>query len=230
MNGFLGKVHARFLVLDEFFRAREVRERAIISGAVVALTLFSIDSTLIQPVSAKLTRNQMLTEQTTIEITQLEGQRRSLKNVELSDDERALLQRKQLLERQLAEIDSQIKSEISELVPPKAIISLLEEMLTPDSGLQLISLTSREPHRVGTAALHDSDATVLDSTKSLFRHGLRIEIEGDFAATLDYLERVEASKWHLLWDRFEYRVKEFPTANIIIDLHTVSEQEEWLGV
>lgn len=230
MSGFLASAHARFLTLDELFRSRLIRERAIISGAIVALVIFLVDSTLIQPVSARLDRSRSLIEQAAVEITQLESQRSSLQRVELSDDDLKLLQHKQLLERQLAKIDADIQSEISELVPPKAIVSLLEEMLTPDSGLQLVSLTSQEPYRVGSAILHESESDILDSTNSLFRHGLRIEIEGDFAATLAYLKRVESSRWHLLWDRFEYRVKDFPSANITIDLHTVSEQEEWLGV
>jgi len=230
MKRFLDQARERFAALDEAFRGRTVRERGILAAAAVALIFFGMDSALIQPTSAKLTRIDLQTESATSDINRLGLALAALRRVELTEEERELLKRKQIAEQQLAEINAEIEREISELVPPEAIVSLLGEMLTPDSGLRLVRLESQEPHRVGSGSLHESDTGLLDATASLYRHGLRMEIEGEFADTIEYLKRVESSRWHILWDRFEYRVKQFPEATIIIDLHTVSEQEEWIGV
>jgi len=230
MRRFLDLGRERFAELDEAFRARSLRERGILGAATIVLIFFVIDSTLIQPTGVRMERVELQTEAVTSEISDLGNELAAFQRVDLTDEERQVLRRKRIAEQQLAEINAEIEREISELVPPEAIVSLLGEMLTPESGLRLVRLESQEPHRVGSGSLHESDTGLLDATASLYRHGLRMEIEGEFADTVEYLKRVESSQWHLLWDRFEYRVKQFPEATIIIDLHTVSEQEEWIGV
>ena len=230
MNPWLSSIHARLIALDERFRARTLRERVILGGGLAALLFLAIDTTLIQPVAAELERVEQLTIATREEITRLESDLDKLERVELTPEEIAILARKRRIEVELAEVNEQIAEEIADLVPPEAVVSVLEDMLDPISGLSLVRVMSDEPHRVGSGALHEADTGVLDATRSLYRHGLRVEIEGDFASTLEYLERVERSEWHLLWDRFEYRVQEYPGARITIELHTVSEQEEWIGV
>jgi len=220
----------RFAKLDDLYNGRSLRERAILGGGIAALVFLAMDSTLIRPVSAKLERSRVAIERTTEEIARLESEHGALKRVELTDQEVELVARKELLQRQIAEIDAQIAAEISDLVPPEAVVSVLENVLADQSGLSLVRAESQQPHRVGSGALHDSDSSILDATDGLYRHGLRIQIEGDYRATLEYLERVEASPWNLLWDRLEYRVQQYPTATITLDLHTLSEVEEWIGV
>lgn len=229
-TGRLQAITERFAQVDALFNARTLRERAILGGGVAALVFFLMDATLIQPVSIALERSRAAIDRTTGDIARLESERAALERVELSDEQVELLGRKQHIMQQIAEIDARIAAKISDLVPPEAIVSVLENMLAEQAGLSLVAAKSREPNRIGSGALSDSDASVLDAAEGLYRHGLRVQIEGHYAATLEYLERVEASPWNLLWDRLEYRVKQYPTATITLDLYTISEAEEWIGV
>ncbi|MEM9173642.1 MAG: hypothetical protein AAGC67_00265 [Myxococcota bacterium] len=230
MTRLLNRLHQRFLELDTLFRARALRERLILGGGLAALLFFAFDTTLIQPIATERERIRHLTAVTEEEIGRLERDREALERVELSPEELDLLRRRRQAEEELALVNREIASEIEELVPPEAIVSVLEEMLAPFGDLRLVRITSEPPHRVGSGALHESESGLLDATGSLYRHGLRVEIEGSFAATVEYIEAVERSPWHLLWDRLEYRVAEYPSARVTIELHTVSEQEEWIGV
>ncbi|GEM_PF-486518 len=230
MNRALAVVQQKFLALDEKFRARTLRERAVISGGFVALLFLVVDASLIQPIALERERVEQLTVSTEEEVARLDNELERLERVELTPEELDLLRRRKAAEEGLAHVNREIAAEIAELVPPEAIVSVLEEMLQPFSDLELVRVTSDDPHRVGSGALHEADAAVLDATNSLYLHGLRLEIEGDFASTLEYLESIEDSPWHLLWDRFEYRVGDYPNARITIELHTISEQEEWIGV
>lgn len=230
MSRMLSKLHARFVELDEQFRERPLRERMILGCGFAMVAFFAVDLTLIHPATTRLDRvgEQRLAAEA--DITRLEGQLAALHTVELTPEEQALLARKRRAEEALADVNRRIEAEISGLVPPEAMLSVLEEMLAADRGLTLVRVTSEPPHRVGAEPREDPDAQVLDTTNPLYRHGLRIDIEGDFASTLEYLERVEDSPWHLFWDRLDYRVERYPTARITIELHTVSEQQEWIGV
>ena len=113
-------------------------------------------------------------------------------------------------------------------------------MLEETPGLRLVRLESEPPHQIGGDAAGTSEgaanetaaeaAPAIAGVEKLYRHGVRVEIEGDFKSTLDYLERVEESEWHLMWDALDYRVDTYPTATITIDFHTISQSEEWIGV
>ena len=226
MNSALTLMKARFSEIDELFRAREYRERLMIGCMATAAVFFSIDSTVLQPISAERERIELGSERTNKEVLRIEQEVRSLKNIELTADERRAQDELEQLERQLTEIEAQMGSEIAELIPPQAIISVLEEVLAADEQLKLVKLESQKPTRIGQS----QDGAAPGPGSGLYRHGLVIEIEGNFSSTLDYLRRLESSRWNLLWDRFEYQVQKFPTATVTIELHTLSEQEEWIGV
>jgi len=226
MNAALASMKIRFAELDELFRAREYRERVMLGCMVAAAVFFSIDTTVLQPIGAERTRVSVGMERTDEELLRLEQEAKSLRNVELTPEERSARSEIEQLYRQLAEIDSQMGSEIADLVPPQAIVSVLEELLAQDSQLKLVKLESQTPVRIGLS----QDPNMTNANPGLYRHGLLIEIEGNFNSTLSYLQRLEGSHWNLLWDRFEYRVQKFPTATVTIELHTLSEHEEWVGV
>jgi MSHA biogenesis protein MshJ len=121
---------------------------------------------------------------------------------------------------------------------------MLEEILEQVPGLEMMRVESQPPRRLGqlpsddagtiasvttTAPLADA-AAIAQAGLRLFRHGLEIEVAGSYPAMLEYVERLEASRWNLLWDRLELEVVKFPKARIRIDLHTISGEEEWIGV
>lgn len=230
MNGFLARAAERFAIWDERFQERSLRERAVLSIALVGVLFLLVDALFLRPAAAELERIDRLTVAARDEVGVLEGELATFGQVEFTPEQRLFLERRKRVEAELDAINQDIAGEIAELVPPESIVSVLERMLESDPRLKLVEVRSEAPHHVGSDSLHATDSSVLDATKRLYRHGLRIEIEGDFASTLDYLERVETSPWHLLWDRFEYRVEDYPNARVTIDLHTVSEQEEWIGV
>lgn len=230
MKDVLQPIRTHYAALDDRFRDRPLRERAMLGGGAIALLFLLFDALLLRPASDELERIQRLTVEVETELSQLQAEHGAFARIELTPMERQFLERKHRIQEELEGVNRAIAGEVAELVPPEAVISVLEQMLEREPGLSLVRVQSEAPHRVGSATPTESDSEVLETTQGLYRHGLRIEIEGDFASTLHYLERVETSPWHLLWDRLEYRVETYPRARITLDLHTVSEQEEWIGV
>jgi MSHA biogenesis protein MshJ len=47
---------------------------------------------------------------------------------------------------------------------------------------------------------------------------------------LRYLEDVERLPWHIYWSRLELETEEYPVNDIVIELATLSLDEEWIGV
>ena len=226
MNSLLHRWKTKFTEWDEIFREKVLRERIMLCGMAVALVFFLIDTTINQPVNRERDRIDLGMTRGLEEVERLQQEETMLSNIELTEAERRVIDELKHLNQQLREIETQMGAKIADLIPPREIVSVLEELLAEDQSLKLISLRSRPPARIGS----DQDLNGADPKLGLYRHGLRIEIEGGFHATLNYLKRLENSEWNLLWDRFEFRVDQYPKATITIDLHTLSDREEWIGV
>ncbi len=219
-------IKLRLEAWDELFRARPYRERVMLAGMAAAVVFFTIDTFAIQPINGDRARISLGTERVRDNLEIKRAEANALMHAEASPDEKRTAAEIEQLGRQLKEIKAQMGTEMAALIPPRAIVAVLEDLLAEDPNLQLISVRSQAPKRIGSG-----DAIAgRDSNLGLYRHGLRLEIEGDFPATLHYLRRIEASRWNLLWDRLDYRVQQYPTATVTIDIHTLSEQEEWIGV
>lgn len=215
-------LRAAFDAADQRFRARAPRERLLVAGMAIAACGFALDSLALRPIEARRgAAERSLTSQRE-RIGDLQSRIDAVRNPEIDASERARRDEIRQLSAQIAEIDARISSAVSRLVPPESAVEILEELLAHDERLALVALTTHEPRRLGPEQTR--------GTSTLYQHGLVLEIQGDFAGTLDYLRRIEQSDWQLLWDRFEYRVESHPAAHVTIELHTLSEREEWVGV
>ncbi len=212
----------RFDELDGRFRALAPRERMLVAGMLLALVGFLFDQVALRPIETTREQVAVALRSQTERVAALEGALEPKRNPEIDGAERARRDEIRQLVRQVDTIDEGIRNAVARLVPPEAAVEILEELLASDGRLALLNLTSEAPRRLGPEETNGAS--------TLYQHGLRLEIRGDFAATLDYLRRLEASPWQLLWDRLEYRVEQHPEAHVTIEIHTLSEREEWVGV
>ena len=216
------RLRALFESADARFRALAPRERLFVSALLLALVAFAFDGFVLQPLERERSRSGASIASGEERLRGLAQELEAVRHPVLDEAERARRDEIGQLEAQIARIDEGIRSAVSRLVPPESAVEILEELLAGDDRLALVTLTSEAPRRLGPEETRGAS--------TLYHHGLRLEIQGDFAATLDYLRRLEASRWQLLWDRFEYRVEKHPEARVTIEIHTLSEREEWVGV
>jgi MSHA biogenesis protein MshJ len=84
------------------------------------------------------------------------------------------------------------------------------------------------------------DATTADGARSdraeqsdapkLYRHSFVLNLRGSYLDCLRYLEDVERLPWHIYWSRLDVETDEYPVNDIVIELATLSLDEEWIGV
>ncbi|MEZ4333277.1 MAG: hypothetical protein R3F35_16060 [Myxococcota bacterium] len=216
------RLRALYEQADDRFRARSTRERLLLAAGLLAVTAFLIDASFLRPIERERQRVATATRARHEEIRHAESRLDAIRHPVLDAAERARLDERRQLEQQISEIDGRIRSAVTELVPPESAVAVLEALLGRSDGLELVRLTSAPPRPLG--------AEPSERAGMLFQHGITLEIEGDFASTLDYVRRIERAPWQLLWDRLDYRVERFPKARVTIELHTLSQMEAWFGV
>lgn len=131
--------------------------------------------------------------------------------------------------KSLEDIQKQLKPEIKETQPEQKsekvisaekIAELLHSLIDPKNNLVLYQFQTFPPKNI----------TEVKSLQKLFEYGFLIKFHGDFFSTLNFLQAVERLNWRLSWDKLEYKVIQYPEAEITLYLHTVSDKDGWIHI
>lgn len=119
------------------------------------------------------------------------------------------------------------------LLSPEKMRAVLQELLRAQPKLRLLSLQSfTEPLQLAQDEAAKNPASELKAPVILYRHGLKISLQGGYFDLLVYLQAIQASGWRLHWDSLDYQVgSEGPgQAKINLVLYTLSREAGWIGV
>lgn len=126
---------------------------------------------------------------------------------------------------------SKLQARIADFVPPDQTERLLEDVLTQHPGMRLeaAEVLAAVPLKVAAPAASDAATAAAMAAPALFKHGIRLELAGSYLDALDYLHDLERMPWGLAWDRIDFQVVEHPKGRLVLELHTISDREEWVG-
>ncbi|OSM01712.1 putative MSHA biogenesis protein, MshJ [Magnetofaba australis IT-1] len=115
---------------------------------------------------------------------------------------------------------------------PQSAQQALTGALNPDgTPKSLGGLLTATMQATGMAMGADGAAQAQEQQKAsgVFRHGVKIEFQGSYADTREFLRRIEALPWTLFWDELDYKVDQFPGARIVMVVYAISREQEFLG-
>jgi len=200
--------------------ALSMRERLLMFITMLVLIAILWHTLLMQPLAQRA-------DQTRTQLNELE-QRISSANQNLEDqimqlasggDEQRL--RIASLRRRIDEINATLGNHAAELIDPSEMAQVLEGVLKEQSRLNLVRIRNTTPDSLSA----DEDPSAV----TFYRHGLEIEVEGSYAACLEYLSAIESLPWRLYWQVLELDVIDYPLNRIRIEVGTLSLDEEWIG-
>ena len=217
---YLDEISASIAPILATIDALSVRERLLVMITALVLIAAIWHTLLMQPLEQRAT-------ETRAELAALE-QRISAANQNLEDQILQLAgggdeQRSRIasLRRRIDEINAALGDHAAELIDPAEMAQVLEGVLKEQSRLTLVRIRNTTPDSL--SADEEPEAV------TFYRHGLEIEVEGSYAACLEYLSAIEALPWRLYWQVLELDVIEYPRNRIRIEVGTLSLDEEWIG-
>ena len=85
---------------------------------------------------------------------------------------------------------------------------------------------------IGANQQASGDSTLQESQLGgqVFSHGLVIEFQGDFFATLSYLQYLEDLTGNFFWDTLDFQIQQWPMATVTLQIHTLSTDRGFIGV
>jgi len=205
----------------EKFDALSQRERVMVAAAVIIV----VGMTLYMPLESLLLKRDALQRESKALVAEnsISEQQIALYQQKLAQDpDEEYRARLTTLTQQMADIDSQLTEHMVDMVPAERMPAMLSELLVRVKGVKLQSFDSIAP----TPLLAVGEENKLN----LYSHGIKLVLEGDYFSTVKFIEAVEAMPNKLYWKQLDYSVAQYPKANIVLELYTLSINEDFISV
>lgn len=232
--------------------AMSLRERAML-GSIALLLIWALWQTLLMaPLTVQRKDLSQRIETARVTVTALN---QSIQTLALQRSRDPLAEQRLKLEQlqtRKAALEASLAQATTGLIDPQQMGAVLEAVLARQSNLTLVSLTSlpAEPMTLAPDSVATSQvaaATAAGSTSStaapataaepaptappaLYRHGMRIEVEGRYGDLLAFLTALDALPWELIWSDLELSVDPQQRSHLSITVKTLSLRQGWLGV
>jgi MSHA biogenesis protein MshJ len=200
-----------------------LRERALIFFAVAFVLVALVNATLISPTLATQRRVSGEISQMHAEAKLFQEQIQA--SVRGRGEDPDAVNRKKLdqLKRQFADSERRMQEKQGRLVSPDRIAGLLEDILTRNRRLEMVSLKS-----LPVAAT--SDAAAKGPARQIFRHAVEITVKGGYFDLLGYITELEKLPLQMYWSRIDVAVNVYPQATMKLMVYTLSLDKNWLVV
>lgn len=208
----------RWLALCDKFEILTRREQWLIaiSGWVVLLfvgVLLVIEPQMKQVAAAKgqlISLNNVMVSNT----NQLLVMERKLKTDPNVDIDAKIAQ----LEQENAALESQLGDRVASLVTPDQMAALMEQVLQRSKRLTLESVASLPPVQlIGT------------DEHGYYIHPIRLTLRGRYFDVVAYLDQLEQLPVKYYWRSMNYKVDNYPWADIVLEVYTLGESEYFIG-
>lgn len=207
--------------LKQRFDALKPREKQITVAAAIVL-LWAVWDNLINH-SMQSTQASLKTEISTLENNLLNQQQLIQQLVSRNDPQKSKQQQLTALQASISNLQKQLGDGGKKFVPPQLMSSALRDMLKQQGNLKLITLETMPASPFGDPTQQDQQ------TVWVYRHAMKLTLQGDFFSTLAYLKSLENLPWRIHWDSIDYQVKEYPQAETHIQVYTLSFEKDLIG-
>lgn len=200
------------------FEALSSREQWMIAIAGWIAILGVGVTVFIEPLGnalAQLDAQIMQSEHTTQDLQTLNR----LKQEKLQSSPNAELEAElEKLNQTLSSLDNEIARKVDGLVSAAQMSALMESVLRQSDRLTLISMRSLLPQK-----LIDTDDV------GYYVHPIEITLQGRYFDIVDYLSALEALPVKYYWRNVDYRVTDYPIAEVTIGVYTLGESQVFIG-
>jgi MSHA biogenesis protein MshJ len=213
---------------SERFLTLQLRERYLIGYGSALLLLWLGALYLLQPLWQM---QAQLQQQNRSSLQQIVGLQQQIDEVQQALKVNPDQQLQQNIDKMLSDeqqLLSQIRSVTGRYIGGEQMVQLLQDVLSQQQNIRLISLENL-PARAVLLPGTDPDTASVEKPL-LYRHSTKLTFSGPYTGLQQLLQRLEQLPWQLHWRTLNYQVKDYPQAELQLELETVSEHDSYLKI
>jgi MSHA biogenesis protein MshJ len=213
---------------SERFLTLQLRERYLIGYGSALLLLWLGALYLLQPLWQM---QAQLQQQNRSSLQQIVGLQQQIDEVQRALTVNPDQQLQQNIDKMLSDeqqLLTQIRSVTGRYIGAEQMVQLLRDVLSQQQNIRLIALENLPARAVQLPGVGRDAAAV--EKPLLYRHSTKLTFAGPYAGLQQLLQRLEQLPWQLHWRTLNYQVKEYPQAELQLELETVSEHDSYLKI
>ena len=215
--------------IQERIDSRIIRERALIFLTVMA-AIFMLwnfaQSTIDTKVEATQTQLDTLVTQRTTMQTQMAAATQSL----LNDPNKIKNEQINQLEEDIRKLETQLQSVSQNLIKAEQLPLALQEVLQKADQLTLLEVNTLPAQELQFVAAESSSNADAENNAGVFQHVVELRVKGSFNQVVQLLISLEHLPWRFYWQSLDYKVEQYPHAEIRLRVYTLSSEEGLFGV
>lgn len=217
-----------WLNIKNKFDALSLRERILIGAAIIVVIYVVWYMVLYDYILATNEEISQKAKQIQEQISGLEGQIDTISGLLGRNPTYVLVKQAKDLKEGNKVLSEKIHQESAKMVSSKEMVKIVNSLIQKGGNLTILSIESQETQPLFSAkSLEDNGKT---KKIQLFRHGIKIEIIGEYFEVVKFLKELRVKKLNVVWDELSYQVVKYPKAKVTLVLHTLSLEEGWIGV
>jgi MSHA biogenesis protein MshJ len=130
-----------------------------------------------------------------------------------------------MLRQQLKGLDDTLAQTTTGLVSPKEMARLVEQVLSRNRRLTVVKVES-----LPATPLVDVAAGATAGQAGVYKHGMRIELRGNYLDILAYLKALESLSWRVFWGQASLQSDGQSASRFTLQIYTLSTHESWIGI
>ncbi|MFT6896127.1 MAG: MSHA biogenesis protein MshJ [Paraglaciecola sp.] len=217
------KLQSQYQLWFHKYLAMTQREQLLILGSGVILIVVVGYLLVIEPIGLNRTRLEQDIAAQQRQLGSLQMQSDLLSEELANDPNRRLAKTLLALQQKSGDLDLRLRQSMANLVPATQMPALLAELLSQSRNVKLVALQSIAPTPVLSNVKEASDI-------NLYRHGVKLTLEGNYFDIQQYLQKIESLTWQFYWKKFDYKVAAYPKAVVEVQLYTLSTNQAFIGV
>jgi len=156
----------------------------------------------------------------------------------------------------LRDVEEKLSGVSQSLIAAENLPTILESVFHQTQGLELISIKTLPAEEMILAQIAAVEVPVVQTASStssvgmipdlatsqpivqqvkpqgsgVYKHGVVLKLRGDYFRVLGLMKSLENLSWKFYWDSLDYKVVEYPQAEIELKVFTLSSEEGLFGV
>lgn len=210
--------------------AMSLRERVMVFLMLAAVLGVLLNAVLLDPLVAGQKKHSRDIVERQAQIADIQARTQVLASAAQADPDAANRERLKALKQKLEQSDKALNDVQQGLVPPERMARLLEDILERNRGLRLVSLKTLPAGALLGAPVAGAGDKSAATAGQVYRHGIQITVEGNYAELSQYLAELEKLPWRMFWSQADMRVDEYPKVVLTLTVYTLSLDQSWLAV
>lgn len=201
------------------FDALSLRERVLVLAAALVVVLMGVYQIVLAPLQAGLhaKKQQWQTEQS--KASALEAEIQAL----LASAPQQARSRLDAQRRIVAGLDQELHAAGQRYPRQDELARWLRALLAERPGVRCVGFHTLPPHLVYPRQGEEN----APPGPRLYQSGVSLTLRGDFSSLLAYLQNVQQGPWQLQWGAWNYKVLNYPQAELQVDVTTYAL--DWSG-